>query len=190
MGGRKPNTIRVIAGEYRGRTLVYPRERIVRPTMDRTREALFSSIQDRLVGARFADLFCAAGGVGIEALSRGASYVEFVDSGHAATDCLRRNLEACAVPGDRYEAYRRDGFEYLSAGGLSRAAIDTIFADPPYDTDDGRRLLEYFRGTDYDKLSMIVLEHRDPIDNRPLTGLVHARTRKYGESRLSFWIRD
>ena len=78
MGKSRKKQLRVIAGEYRGRILSCPADAGVRPTMERTREALFSAIQDRVGGAVFVDLFSASGGVGIEALSRGAAAVHFV----------------------------------------------------------------------------------------------------------------
>jgi 16S rRNA (guanine966-N2)-methyltransferase len=187
MAGRDNHTVRIIAGEFRGRRLVYPARRILRPTMDRTREALFSSIQGRLPGARFADLFCAAGGVGIEALSRGADRVEFVENQPAALDCLRKNLEQCRVSPDRYAIYDQDVFEYLESGRPSNSEVNIMFADPPYDTDDAKRLLDHLTGSTYDHLELFILEHRDRVDVGSPGNMSYTKTKKFGESRLSYW---
>lgn len=190
MGTRREHTVRVIAGEFRGRRLFYPDRRILRPTMDRTREALFSSIQARLRGGGFADLFCAAGGVGIEALSRGAAHVDFVERDPDAIDYLRRNLEGCGVPLEQYRIYAGDVFDYIAAGALKNPALKVVFADPPYDARSGARVLDHLRLTAYDNLELFVLEHRYPVDTGPLGGLVYSRTKKFGDSLLSYWERN
>ena len=190
MGNRREHAPRVIAGEYRGRKLFYPDRRILRPTMDRTREAMFSSIQDRLRGGGFADLFCAAGGVGIEALSRGAARVDFVECHAEVIDYLRKNLESCGVPPEQYRIYAGDVFDYINAGALGNPALNVVFADPPYDSGAGARLLDHLRLTAYDNLELFILEHRHPVDTGPLGGLEYNRTKKFGDSLLSYWERN
>jgi len=184
---KNTNTVRVIAGEYRGRKLSYPSGGILRPTMDQTREALFSSIQERVRGAGFVDLFCGAGGVGIEALSRGASMVDFVESHPATIECLRGNLEALKIPDDRYAVHATDVFRFLDGGTLSDPRVKILFADPPYDTDYTVRLLAYFRGKAYDNLKLVIFEHRGALDTEPLGQLRYIKTKRFGESRVSFW---
>lgn len=119
--------MRVVAGAAKGRRLVAPPGRDVRPTSDRVKEALFSSLQPRLPGARVLDLYAGAGGLGIEALSRGASEVVFVERARPALDALRRNLATVDLPG----ATVLSGDVAASIRRLS-GAFDLVLADPPY----------------------------------------------------------
>jgi 16S rRNA (guanine966-N2)-methyltransferase len=190
MRNKRVRHIRVIAGEYGGRRLVYPSGRILRPTMDRIREALFSAIQKRVCGARFADLFCAAGGVGIEALSRGASAVDFVEQDSQALECLGQNLAACGVGDDRYLVHPSDVFVYLEQGSLRDSAVNIVFADPPYGGDFAGRLLAHFHEESYADLQLFILEHRRGVDTPTLGLLEFSKTRRFGDTFLSFWNRS
>src|ERR1700759_607042 len=89
--------MRVIAGTYRSRPLTAPRGMATRPTSDRLRETLFNVLAPRIEGARFADLYAGTGAVGIEALSRGAAHVTFVENSAAAIAALRANLTALKI---------------------------------------------------------------------------------------------
>ena len=189
MSKKKPRYVRVIAGELRGRRLSYPTAGILRPTMDRTRESLFSSIQEQVSGAGFADLYCAAGGVGIEALSRGAAVVHFVDQNPEALDHLRQNLTACGVDEERYRIQAGDVWGFIEGVGLDDPSIEVVFADPPYDGDDASRLLAHFGSKTYDRIELLILEHRDPVEEVSLGQLEFARSKRFGATYLSFWQR-
>jgi 16S rRNA (guanine966-N2)-methyltransferase len=117
--------MRVVAGDFKGRRLVAPRGRDVRPTADRVREALFS-ILGPLEDLRVLDLFAGSGALGIEALSRRAREVVFVDEDRHAIDAVRRNL---AVLGIEAPLHRQDALAFLAAGP---APFDLVFIDPPY----------------------------------------------------------
>jgi 16S rRNA (guanine(966)-N(2))-methyltransferase RsmD len=158
--------------------------------MDRTRESLFASIQHTIEGVGFADLFCAAGGVGIEALSRGASYVRFVDDNPVVLDLLRQNLSACRVPADRYSVHPSDVFRFLGVGGLDDTKISVVFADPPYEGEFAGRLLAHFRSKAYDHVTMLILEHRGPVDYESLGTLEFDKTKRFGDTFLSFWRQE
>src|SRR5947209_1102701 len=120
--------VRVIAGEFRGRTLVAPRGRGVRPTSDRVREALFS-ILGPVDGLRVLDLFAGSGALAIEALSRGAARATLVDSAAGSVAAIRRNLEALECDAE-VRRQRAGGFlEQASAAGRQ---YDLVFVDPPY----------------------------------------------------------
>jgi 16S rRNA (guanine966-N2)-methyltransferase len=155
--------------------------------MERTREALFSAIQDRVGGAVFVDLFSASGGVGIEALSRGAAAVHFVERMPSTLELLERNLEGCDVAPGRFSIHRRDVHEYLEQGGLAPIPGAIVFADPPYGKGDGERLLTHFRETAYANIELLILEHSEPVETNALGPLKFLRTRRYGDSQLSFW---
>ena len=85
--------MRIVAGQWRGRRIEAPPGRDVRPTLDRVREAWMSILQKEIPGSRVLDLFAGSGALGLEALSRGASHVEFIESGAKALTVLRRNIE-------------------------------------------------------------------------------------------------
>jgi 16S rRNA (guanine966-N2)-methyltransferase len=121
--------VRVIAGAAKGRRLVAPSGDGTRPTSDRVKEAWFSSLQPVLPGARVLDLYAGSGALGLEALSRGAAAVTFVEKGREALAALRTNLAAVGLPGTTVLA--RDVRTAL-AGDLADAPFDVVVADPPY----------------------------------------------------------
>ncbi len=120
--------MRVIAGTSGGLRLVVPKTDL-RPTMDRVKAAIFSSLGDRVVGARVLDLFAGTGALGIEALSRGAASAMFVESNRAAIAAIERNLALTGLSG---RIRKQDVFDFLSHDSTAEAH-DLIFADPPYD---------------------------------------------------------
>jgi 16S rRNA (guanine966-N2)-methyltransferase len=120
--------VRVVAGRFGGRTLAAPRGRATRPTPERVREALFS-ILGEVSGERVLDLFAGSGALGIEALSRGAAEVTFVDSSSAAAGAVRRNLESL---GAGAEVHRRDALAFLDSARLRARQYDLVLLDPPY----------------------------------------------------------
>ena len=119
--------MRIIAGAYRGRRIVAPAGRTTRPMLDRVREGLFSTLMPWLPEAVVLDLFAGSGSLGLEALSRGARRVRFVERGAPALAALRRNVDALGV-GDRVEMVTDDALR--PAAWLERA--DVVFLDPPY----------------------------------------------------------
>jgi 16S rRNA (guanine966-N2)-methyltransferase len=125
--------MRIVGGEFRGRGLATPKSSAIRPTSDRLRETIFDILvhrfADPLTGARVLDLFAGTGALGLEALSRGASYCLFVDDGVEGRGLIRTNVEALRLTG-RTKIFRRD------ATRLGPCApgepYDLLFADPPY----------------------------------------------------------
>src|SRR5918912_3077721 len=105
--------MRIIAGQYRGRVLKSPPSMQIRPTSDRLRETLFNVLAPRLAGARFLDLCAGSGAVGIEALSRGASFVTFVDRSRKMCGLVESNLDLCRVPEDETEVVCSEATEFL-----------------------------------------------------------------------------
>ena len=121
--------MRVITGSARGRALeTLKGDDIVRPTTDKVKEAIFSSVQFELEGRDFIDVFAGSGQMGIEALSRGARSALFIDSSREAIAVIERNLKATGLS-DRAKAVRADSISYLR--GCS-AQFDIAFLDPPY----------------------------------------------------------
>ncbi|MDP9086344.1 MAG: 16S rRNA (guanine(966)-N(2))-methyltransferase RsmD [Pseudomonadota bacterium] len=121
--------MRIIAGEWRGRTIAAPAGDATRPTADRTRETLFSMLVSRIgsfEGLRVADLFAGSGALGFEALSRGAAHVTFVENDMDAVKAIQANLVKLGA-GDRAEVRLTSALKLPSS-----AAFDLILADPPY----------------------------------------------------------
>ena len=119
----------MIAGQFGGRRLQAPPGDATRPTSDRVREALFSVLGPRVEGARALDLFAGSGALGIEALSRGAAEVTFVDSAPAAIRAVKRNLEALGADAG---VRRSDALRFLGAASAAARQYDLVFLDPPY----------------------------------------------------------
>lgn len=135
--------MRIVGGEFRGRPLAAPKSAAVRPTSDRTREALFDILvhrhADRLADARVLDLFSGTGALGIEALSRGASFALFVEESAGGRGLLRTNIEAFSLQG-RSRIFRRDATRLGPVGTMRPFGL--LFADPPYGKGLGERALE------------------------------------------------
>ena len=123
--------MRVIAGKCRSMPLLAPPGKDTRPTTDRIKETLFNILMSEIPGCRFLDLFAGSGGIGIEALSRGAEYCCFVDSGRKAADVIRKNLAFTKLE----QAADVLQMEALAAISLleGKKPFDVIFMDPPYD---------------------------------------------------------
>jgi 16S rRNA (guanine966-N2)-methyltransferase len=125
--------MRIVGGEFRGRPLAAPRSQSIRPTTDRTREALFNVLahrfQEKLAGARVLDLFAGTGALGLEALSRGASHCLFIEKSAEGRGLIRTNVEAFGLQG-RTKIFRRDATGLGDAGTIGPFGL--VFADPPY----------------------------------------------------------
>ncbi len=167
--------MRIIAGEFRGRTLRPPGDRRTRPTADRVREAWFSILGDRLSGATVVDLFAGSGALGLEALSRGASHVEFVEVGKSAVTALRANVAALDAE-ERVKVHRVDALRFVDR--LDEGSFDIAFADPPYGHDHGRELIRIFQSRPF--AGVLGVEHRSTDD------IGGDETRRYGDSSISF----
>jgi 16S rRNA (guanine966-N2)-methyltransferase len=125
-------TMRVIAGEYRSRVLAAPVGMATRPTSDRLRETLFNVLAPRIAGARFLDLYAGSGAVGIEALSRGAAHVVFVERAAAALKALRLNLERLGITAG-FEIHAGGVASFLRGPRTGAELFDVVFLDPPYE---------------------------------------------------------
>jgi 16S rRNA (guanine966-N2)-methyltransferase len=177
--------MRVVAGAARGRRLVAPAGTTVRPTADRVKEALFSSLAPRLVGASVLDVFAGSGALGLEALSRGAAHVTFVEQDRRALDALRTNIATVALPGTQVLA--GDARHVLAgATALSGSPFDLVLLDPPYALDEAT--LAGVLAALVDHLApgaTIVVERaaKAPGPSWPAT-LVAAQPRRYGATAL------
>ena len=175
--------MRIIAGRHKGRTLESPAWEGLRPTSDRLRESLFNILAPRVEGATVLDGCAGTGAVGIEAISRGAAHVTFVDRDRRATDLVARNLARCRIA-DGYAIIRAD----LGSPGthLPPSSFDLIFLDPPYDTDPVEvmgRVGGWLRPG-----GRLVLEHARRREPPEVAGvLTRVRRVQAGDSVLAFY---
>jgi 16S rRNA (guanine966-N2)-methyltransferase len=178
---------RIISGTARGRRLKVPSTG-VRPTGDRAREALFNALSHllNLHGANVLDLYAGTGALGLEALSRGASSVVFVESSPAVLPVLRENVATIGLPGGRVLA----GSVPTVVGGAAPARFDLVLADPPYATpvEEVLGVLGSLVSRDWLAPGAILVVERPSREApwewpTPLTGL---RDRRYGEALLRY----
>lgn len=171
----------MVAGELGGRKLEAPPGYDTRPTTDRVREAVFNSLGslDLIRDAVVVDLYAGSGGMGIEALSRGAAHCTFVERDRTALRSLRANLAALCLE-DRSKVVPGD------AMALARGLVaDLVLADPPYDFDDWPALLGAVRAP------FVVAEAGRPLDRIELpAGWSATRARRYGRTWITFLERD
>ncbi|MPY87255.1 MAG: 16S rRNA (guanine(966)-N(2))-methyltransferase RsmD [Luteitalea sp.] len=176
--------MRVIAGRFKGRTLAPPKRGGLRPTSDRLRETLFNILAPRLDGARVLDAYAGTGAVGIEALSRGAAHVVFVEENRQALTLIRQNLRRCGVT-EGYTIVSRDARELSGDGSLQR--FDIVFLDPPYDLPDVDRTLDV-ASVLVASGGLLVFEHATRREvPQAADRLVQRRQVRVGDSMLTFY---
>ena len=122
--------MRIIAGKYRGHQLVAFKADHIRPTTDRVKETLFNKIQFQLEGAKVVDLFCGTGNLGLEALSRDASFCTFVEKNPKSLTITRQNIEKLKVPANQYKIINMDVIAFLKS--YAGEVFDVMLADPPF----------------------------------------------------------
>jgi 16S rRNA (guanine966-N2)-methyltransferase len=185
--------MRIIAGKFRSRQLKSLKGLSLRPTSDRLRETLFNVLGELVSGAMFVDVFAGTGAVGIEALSRGASEVVFIERHAPAAALIRKNLESLEVKKDArilaVDAIR--GIELLAkANSADNPGLDIVFLDPPYaNVEDYDRVLSLLgSGALLREGSLVVAEHRHNFDLPESAGdLQRVRVLRQGDAVLSFF---
>jgi 16S rRNA (guanine966-N2)-methyltransferase len=172
--------MRIVAGRWRGRAIAVPAGRVVRPTADRVREAWMSIVHPWLSDARVLDLFAGSGALGLEALSRGARHADFVERAAPSLQALRANI-ATFDAGRLARVQRADALHVMA--GLSAAAYDVAFADPPYG----------------EGLAAAVAAHWLTVPFAAILGVEHAvgdavpaggATRRYGSTAVTIYRAD
>ena len=172
--------MRIIAGQWRGRSIEAPAGNATRPTSDRAREGLFSMLTSRLgdfEGLRVADLFAGSGAAGLEALSRGAAQCTFVESDRAALDALRRNIVKLGAD-DRAEVRAVDATRF--AGG----PFHLVLLDPPYGSGLGQQGLANLAATGALAPGCLVALETGRGEEVSAAGLESLADRVYGKARI------
>ena len=179
--------MRVIAGKARRLLLKTPAGEATRPTQDRIKETLFNIIQDDIYGCRFLDLFSGSGGIGIEALSRGAAHAVFVDSSKDAQGCIRENLNHTHLA-DSATVLSSDVFASLPA--IEREGpYSIVYMDPPYDTGADERALAMLassKAINEDSLVILETSLRRETDFASDAGFDIVREKRYKTNKHLF----
>jgi 16S rRNA (guanine966-N2)-methyltransferase len=180
--------MRIVAGKFRGKALLSPSDDSVRPTSDRARESVFNILASRLSpnldGFKVLDLFAGTGALGLEALSRGASSVVFVDLGAEARGLIRDHIEAFGAGGVA-KLLRRDATALGPAGTMG--PMDLVFLDPPYGKGLGELALASLRdGNWLSKDATIVFEESSDTPVELPAGFVLDDRREYGAAAIHF----
>jgi 16S rRNA (guanine966-N2)-methyltransferase len=182
---------RVIGGQGRGRRLKTPAGDKTRPTGARVRQTLFDILAPEIGGARFLDLCAGGGGVGLEALSRGARRVVLVDRSGPAVEAIRANAAAMSALGGEVEVFRQEATTAVAGLAAAGHRFDVIFLDPPYESDLYEPLLEAAGEGLLDEGGVLVAEHFHKRELPATIGrFVRARSVRIGDHRLTFYRRN
>ncbi|MHB1016379.1 MAG: 16S rRNA (guanine(966)-N(2))-methyltransferase RsmD [Coriobacteriia bacterium] len=184
--------MRIIGGQWRGRTLVAPTGRDTRPTTDRVREAIFSSVYStigELEGLHVLDLYAGSGALGLEALSRGAQHVTFVERDRRAVSSIEANLRSLDLAVDRWRLLRADASRLVTVGDVGRVSL--LFADPPY-TMDAFVLWQVLEGLGAAGVlevgCLVAYEHRADGGGVPPGGFSLTAQKRYGDTGVTYAI--
>lgn len=180
--------MRVVGGTAKGIILKTARGGKIRPTSDKIRESLFNILSAEIEGSSFLDCYAGSGAIGIEALSRGAGKVIFVESDKKAVALIRENLERCHL-GEKAIVIHKSFERSAKKVKEFQDSFDLIFADPPYQSKNYRELIEITRTQEMlEKQGWFIIEHLkkealpDIIDD-----LRKTRVKYYGQTALSFY---
>lgn len=141
--------MRIIGGKFKGRDLTSPNDFRVRPTAEHVRGMLLDQLKPELQGARVLDLFAGTGALGLEAISRGAKYVDFVETRPSSLHALRANVALLRLSA-KCRIYKKDAVQFAEA--LTEQRWDIAFADPPYNSKMLDRVLTAWQATKFSKL--------------------------------------
>ncbi len=146
--------MRIVGGKFAGRDLTSPKDFRVRPTAERVRVALVEKLAPDLGGARVLDLFAGSGALGLEAISRGATSVDFVEFRPSSLHALKANIAALRLR-DRTRVFKRDAVQFADA--LGPGSYDLVFADPPYESRQLDRVVKSWQATGFSRV--LAVEH-------------------------------
>jgi 16S rRNA (guanine966-N2)-methyltransferase len=184
--------MRIVGGKFKGHSLATPQGSKTRPTSDRVRESIFNILSHGVTGldihhARVMDLFAGTGAMGLEAMSRGARFCQFVDESAEARGLIRRNADALGIIG-QVKIWRRDATELGPCA--PQPGFDMVFADPPYGRGLGEKALaSLVSGQWLNSGAIVVLEESAKAEFTPGPGLELIDEREYGDTKVRFFRR-
>lgn len=169
--------MRIVGGRWKGRRITAPPGTLVRPTLDRVREAWMSILQVDIPGARVLDLYAGSGALGLEALSRGAASADFVENARRSLAALAANIEALGA-GGLARVHRTQARRFVQT--LRPGGYDVTFADPPYEGGEGVKLAEVWLTTPFS--AILSVEHE-----RGAAMPAGGETRRYGTAAITIY---
>jgi 16S rRNA (guanine(966)-N(2))-methyltransferase RsmD len=180
--------MRITAGTMRGRRLKVPSGLALRPTSDKVKEALFNILSSQIEGATLLDLYAGTGSIGIDALSRGARNVIFVEINKKHLQYLKANLASFHF-GGQVEVFAADAVDFLRKAKKQKRSFDIIFMDPPYQSIEIEKILPMIQEGDMiTDQGLVVIEHfHKKILPERVENLSFLKKYKYGETVLSFY---
>jgi 16S rRNA (guanine966-N2)-methyltransferase len=183
--------VRIVGGDAKGRRLKHPRTAGTRPVVDRVKTALFDILGERVIDARFLDLFAGTGSVGLEALSRGATHATFIELSQQVAAVLRENVRTTGLA-DRAEVIRGDAFRFLDQAAAQRRRYDMVYIAPPqyhYLAAKALAQMERLPLTDAGALAIVQIfpKERVDFDHLPLGKFCQVDERRYGSTLLLFY---
>lgn len=178
--------MKIIAGFYKNKNLIFVSNFTTRPTANIVREGLFSKIQFHITDSVFLDLFSGSGSIGIEALSRGARKVYFVDHDKKNIEIIKKNIENCKINKNNYEIINND---YCKAIDQINEQLDFVFIDPPYQSNLYEISIEkLIKNNLLTNESIVICEH-DTKRQLNFETLNLISTKKYGSRTLSYFVK-
>ena len=179
--------MRIISGTLRGKKLHTFHGTRIRPTADRTREAVFNILSGRIWGAQVLDLFAGSGAMGIEALSRGATFTTFIDSSPAAIALIKKNLHACRLE-KKARVILWDIERNVDCLQSQQTTHNLVFLDPPYRRGLAQPALMHLENSHFLAPGTCLVLEQAHIDERPLppAHFVLTDRRRYGKTLVSF----
>ena len=176
--------MRVISGLYRGTVIPSPKEKIVKPTLDRVKENIFNILQFKVKNSVCLDLFCGSGALGLECLSRGAGEVYFIDNNKQNIIVLQKLLEK--LNAQNYTLKNEDYYESLKFFAENNKQFDIIFLDPPFDSSLAQVALQkIFKFNLLKENGIVIWEH--PVDMQDNKFKLKVKdSRKYGKIQIDF----
>ena len=180
--------MRIISGMYKSRLIGMPKGVDIRPTQDKVRQAVFNILAPIIKGTNVLDLYAGSGASGLEALSRGAKRVVFVDSNPKCVDTIKRNIEQLEVKNSMVRAVKSDAIKALKKLESEGEKFDIIFLDPPYYKDIAKNcLINIIRYDILASIHRIIAEHHKKDDLSNLDGILALDERISGDTIISIY---
>jgi len=181
--------LRIIAGDLKGRRLKSLPKSKIRPTSDKVKGSIFNVLRGEVENKMALDLFAGSGGLGLEALSRGAKEVVFVDSNEQSVRVIKENLNILNFS-DRGKVIKSDGISFLKRFKKSGKKFQLIFCDPPYLKGIAQKVVNLLSELDsLEENGILVLEHHKKEIFQEVRNLILVKEKKFGDTVISFFIR-
>lgn len=187
--------MKIIGGEFKGKKLKSLKKAKIRPTSGRVKTTIFDVLKDEIEGKKILDLYAGTGALGIEALSRGAGFVTFVDSSHKSIEIIKKNLEELKFK-DKTKIFKLDSLKFLRRENPKKERYvcikryDIIFCDPPYQKEVVSKVLDLISEKDVlEKNGIFILEHHKKERLKVKKNLVLVKEKKLGDTVVSFFLK-